>query len=195
MKDHPIMRKDMLPIMALILVAAFLRLYHLGTPPFWGDEDMAATTQYRTVGEIISERLERRPYINIEPPGYHIVNQVGVLLVPVSQEGFQTESGRFRLRLVSALVGVVSVLLLFGMTRRIAGSKDGWIPAALFAFSFMGFITVRRTGLIPLLSCSALPQRGFLLRRSWQFVAGLLCPTRFRWPSFAGSTTRPSWFL
>ncbi|MHA1568207.1 MAG: glycosyltransferase family 39 protein [Alphaproteobacteria bacterium] len=120
---------------AILALAAVLRLYNLGGAEFWGDEQMAVASQYRSVGEIIRERVELDPYINIEPPGYHLLNKAAILIVPDPLMAFD-EIGRIWLRMISALAGVLAVLLMYLLARRFTGDRSALLPALLLAFSF-----------------------------------------------------------
>ncbi len=125
------------PFLIIILVlGATLRFWNLGKTNFWADEDMSVATQYRSVSEIIDERVRRSPLINIEPPGYHILNKAAQWIVPTPIDAFEGRWGRFGLRLLSAFAGIFSVFFMFQLAASFCGREKAWAPAALMSCSF-----------------------------------------------------------
>ncbi len=137
MKKFSTNRINLLLIVILVFGAG-LRFWHLGTAKFWADEDMGVASQYRSVREIIVERIERSQFINIEPPGYHILNKVAQVFAPDPDDAFNSWLGRFGLRLISALCGILSIYIMFLLGKIFIDKTYAWIPAALLSFSFYG---------------------------------------------------------
>ena len=130
-------KRRYLVLAAILLLAAFFRFHHLAKAGFWADEHMAASSQYESVQTIIQKRLEpwRHP-INIEPPGYALLNKVMTVFAPMTPSGYDEDQAQFWLRLLSALAGVLSVFLIYGLARRLADERAARLAALLLAFSF-----------------------------------------------------------
>ena len=153
--------------MALVF-GAWLRFSLLGEPEVFCDEGMAVATQYQSVHQINQERIDRRPDINIEPPGYHIVNKYYTAIVPDSGAALKTVRGRFYSRLLSALAGVVSIFFMFLLARLFVDRRWAWLPALLLAFSFYAVYYSQQNrpySLVMMLSLAATcPIRGRFVR-------------------------------
>ncbi|MCU0515203.1 MAG: glycosyltransferase family 39 protein [Anaerolineae bacterium] len=105
-------------LLALLLLAAAVRLHHLGVQSFWYDEGVAYGHSQRTLAELIPA-LQR----NVHVPGYF-----GLLAL---YEDF-TGSSEFALRSLSVWFSLLSVALTYALGRRLYG-----VPAGLAAAAFV----------------------------------------------------------
>lgn len=107
-------------ILVLVLIlAAGLRFYHLGSQSFWNDEGNSARIAERPLPAIVAGAAG-----DIHPPGYY------VLLA-----GWQTLAGQseIALRLFSALCGVLAVALVYAVGARLFDRRVGVLAALLAA--------------------------------------------------------------
>ncbi len=108
-------------ILALILlIGAFLRFYDLGGQSLWNDELSSwRRASYDTIDKVIKKGAGE----DVHPPGYY-------LILHMVQRVSDTE---FALRLPSAVAGVLSLLVIYLLGRRIWSDREGLIAAALMA--------------------------------------------------------------
>ncbi len=114
-------------LVALIMVAAAAaRFYHLGVQPLWLDEALTwlyAGAQYQeTAGS------------DVHPPLYFSLVRVWMHGVPgLEIPALAVQDNEFFLRLPSAVLGVLTVPLVFAVGRVIGGIRLGLVAALLFA--------------------------------------------------------------
>ncbi len=107
---------------ALILALALgLRVYRLDGQSLWYDEGNSVALAQRDVATIVSSAAA-----DIHPPLYYLLLHVWVRFVGVSDVG---------VRSLSALVGVLTVLVVFAIGRRWFGATAGLAAACLAAVS------------------------------------------------------------
>jgi uncharacterized membrane protein len=102
-------------LLVIVLVAAALRLYELGTESFWYDE-------------VCTVDLASRPW----PESLQTVHPLLFLLTRLSMPLGRSE---FALRLVPAMIGIVSIAALHVLGRTIYGRREGLVAAVLLAGS------------------------------------------------------------
>lgn len=111
------LHKELLII--LLLSALGIRLYGLDAQPLWWDEGYSLYASSMPIGSMIVETAE-----DIHPPLYYAVLHVWEMLAgttPVS------------VRLLSAFIGVLIVLLVFTVLRRQGAPKLAWLAGTLVA--------------------------------------------------------------
>lgn len=111
-------RRTFLPLVALILLAAFLRFFQLDRDSLWVDE---LASWLRTTHPTMFDAL-MEGHIDSMWPGYHIP------LYFITRVLGQSE---FALRIPSVLFGVLHIPLIYQIGRRLYSHKEGLI-AALF---------------------------------------------------------------
>ncbi len=119
------MRKSTSAVLALILaIGSALRIYAIDRRSLWLDE-LASwhESSYDTIWEVI----DRGVRFDFHPPGYQI------LLYFVEQHIGISEAA---LRGPSALIGILTIVALFGLGRWLYGEREGLIAAALSAVLF-----------------------------------------------------------
>jgi mannosyltransferase len=119
-------RRDSLWLGSIVLVGLALRLYHLGTQSLWIDEAFSSLIASLP----LTEGLERALVDFVHPPLYYL------LLRPVT---FLSQS-EFALRLPSALLGTLSIPLIYQVARSLDGEDgrgraSGLLAAGLLAIN------------------------------------------------------------
>lgn len=111
-------------MVVVLLLATGLRLYRLDAQSFWNDEGNTARAAERRI-PLILEAAEG----DIHPPGYYLLLHFWRALAGESE---------FALRALSALCGVLTVALTYGLGRRLLGTSTGLGAACLAALSPLG---------------------------------------------------------
>ena len=147
-------------LLAIIVGAAWLRLYRLGAMPYLWDEDLTALA----VQGIRDHGLPLLPsgtlYARALP--YHYLATLMTLI---------TDVGEFGLRLAGVVCSLGSIWLVYRLGRELDGRPAGLIAALLTAGSLWELASARNARMYPLLALLAL---GFLL--AW--VLGFLRDSR-----------------
>ncbi len=111
----------------ILLVAATTRIVNLGTQSLWNDEGSSYVQATRSFRDIAVNAAA-----DIHPPGYYWALKVWHGL---------TGSSEFALRYLSAMAGILTVALTYGIARRLYahdrryGAFAGWVAAALVALN------------------------------------------------------------
>ncbi len=111
-------------ILAITLLGALLRLYHLGWESLWLDELLSWSMSH---GVSLAHSLVHGAATETNPPGYQL------LLVLVERYLGDTET---MLRLPSALAGIACIPALYALGRRMYSSWVGLAAALLLAVSW-----------------------------------------------------------
>lgn len=109
-----------LPLTAIVLLAAALRLPTLGAQSIWFDEAATWELMRLPFGEMLSALPDRES----NPPLFYVL------------EWLVTRAfgdGEFSLRLLSAVAGILLVPVAFAIGRRIGGARAGLVTSALVA--------------------------------------------------------------
>jgi 4-amino-4-deoxy-L-arabinose transferase-like glycosyltransferase len=130
-----VLRRTELILCTLILLgAAWLRIYRLSDlPPGWRDDEVVETTVHAAL--VLAGRAPLYfPQAEGHEPLYHYLSG-----------GWMALAGRslFSVRLLSALLGVISVAALYRLTRRLFGPSTALLAAAGLAVSFWGLMYAR----------------------------------------------------
>jgi 4-amino-4-deoxy-L-arabinose transferase-like glycosyltransferase len=129
----------------LLVTALGLRLIRLSFQPLWWDEGWSVFFATSDVGSLL-----RLTAVDIHPPFYYLVLRAWVALFGPSPVA---------LRLLSVLIGALSVPLLYATGRRLWGGNVGLMAALLLALSPWHVYysqEVRMYGLVTLLCLAAL---------------------------------------
>lgn len=111
----------LLPLLAVLLLAAGLRFHRLGAQSLWNDEGNSVVQASRPLTEIASHAAR-----DIHPPGYYWL-----------LAGWRALAGatEFALRLPSALAGVLAAAFAGALARRLYGRLAAVVAAALVALN------------------------------------------------------------
>jgi len=109
------------PLAALVALAAALRLPTLAQQSFWYDE---AFTAVHVFHPSLSATLSAMVHSENSPPVWYLLTWVDVRVLG---------DGEFALRLPSALAGIATVPVAWGIGRELAGRRAALIAAALVA--------------------------------------------------------------
>jgi mannosyltransferase len=137
-------------LVAILILAAFLRFYRLDAQSFWNDEGNSARLSERTIGLIIEGTAS-----DIHPPGYY-------LLLHYWRAIFGP--GEFALRALSAVAGLALVLLTYLLGRQLFGKATGLIAAFLGAISPFAIYYSQEARMYALLAALAASSTYLLLR-------------------------------
>ena len=138
-------QRHLLLLGGVILLALALRLAFVTFQPLWWDEGWSiyfASTDLRSLLELTA--------VDIHPPFYYVLLQVWTWLFGPSV---------FAVRLLSVLIGTLSVPVLYAIGRRQAGQGAGLLAALLLSLSPLHIYysqEVRMYGLVTLLCLLAL---------------------------------------
>lgn len=121
-----------LPLAAIIAVGAALRLYRLGAQSFWFDETAEMRVAMRALSQIVTGRegigVVYGPHGmsgDVQPPLTHYVYHFWLKL----------GCGEFWVRLLPALLGVLTIYVLYALGRDLLGRSQGLFAAFLLAVS------------------------------------------------------------
>jgi mannosyltransferase len=151
-----------LPLLIVLLVAAFLRFYQLGAESLWLDEVMSIQESGSTITQIAA--------LSNQPPLYFLLLRFWIYL-------FGT--GEIAIRSLSAVIGVAAVAIIFLVGRALFNRRAALTVAFLSAFSaFQIYYSQDTRGYILLMLLSALSFLFFIkmLRggRAYYFLAYLI---------------------
>jgi 4-amino-4-deoxy-L-arabinose transferase-like glycosyltransferase len=116
-------------LVALLLIAFGLRVYHLDAQSLWSDEGLSLYRARLTLGENLSNIIVVPPDVptrDTNPPLYFIALS-GLRAI--------AGEGEYALRFLSVMLGVLTVPLLYVTGRRLFSPLAGMLAAALGAFS------------------------------------------------------------
>jgi uncharacterized membrane protein len=107
-------------VLALAVLGAFLRFYHLGHQGFWYDEANSAQLVHFSLGKMLGEI----PRSESTPPLYYLLAWFWARVVGFGEAG---------LRSLSAVAGVLTIPVAFGAAAKLVSRRTGLIVAALCA--------------------------------------------------------------
>lgn len=108
-------------VAGLTLVAAVLRIVHLGTEPLWQDEALTLRFAQLPVIDLLRDLAE----IDVHPPLYYLLLKVWIL----------TGTSEVHIRLLSLVFSTLTVPLLYATGRALGSRWAGAVAALLFATS------------------------------------------------------------
>ena len=149
-------------LIVILLLGAFLRVYGLGTESFWLDEtDTARSTEF-TVPQIIEKTyVDSTIFPDFWGKGAGSV-PLYYILVNYWTEIFGLNE--FKLRLLSALFGIISIYLIFLLGRFLFDSQVGLISAFILAINHQQIYFSQEARMYGMLVTLTLLSALFLLR-------------------------------
>ena len=119
-----ITHRDRLILLLIVLLAAALRLWHLDAQSVWYDESFSVANSVRPLARLMQILV----YDRMHPPLHYLVLHEWFHIA-----GF----GAMQARLVSVILGTLSIPLLFLLARRFTDSATSLVAAFLLAVSQM----------------------------------------------------------
>jgi hypothetical protein len=148
---------------ALLLVAAGLRLHHLGTQSFWNDEGNAYVQALRTAPDIWDNAAR-----DIHPPGYYALLAGWRLVVGENETA---------LRFLSTLASLISIAFTYALGKRLFASGVGFAAALLVALNTFNIYYAQEARMYALLAMWAAIGMwafiGFARRPGWRWGLAL----------------------
>jgi hypothetical protein len=149
-----------------LVLAAVVRLFHLGDRVVWFDESLSLLFAKASVPDLI-----KVSQADAQPPFYQFVLHFWMELF----------KGEFALRLLSVLAGVATVGVVYGIGRRLAGRTAGLWSAALLALAPLHVWYSQELRMYALQTLLVCLSWWFLLRMldrvGWRDVAGYIVVT------------------
>ena len=115
-------RPGLLILLAIICMAAILRIFQLSAESLWLDEATTYFVSKKSILEIFESTTD-----DVHPPLYYLVTHFFLF----------AGNSELILRLPSMLMGVFSVPLIYALAKRLFGEKEGLISAFLLSISIM----------------------------------------------------------
>jgi 4-amino-4-deoxy-L-arabinose transferase-like glycosyltransferase len=152
----PASNRSTIALLAILGVAVFLRLFHLGTESLWLDEGFSVRIARLPLPELLASAAG-----DIHPPLYYLLLHFWISVFGASE---------FAARFPSAVFGAASVLLVARLAEKLFDRSTSLVAAALAAVSVFAIHysqEARSYALLGLLSlasldeyCSLVPSRG-----------------------------------
>jgi mannosyltransferase len=154
-------------VLLVLLLAAALRVYHIGTQSLWYDEGNSAAMVGRSIGQILTAAGG-----DIHPPLYYLL---------LAGWGAAAGKSELALRLPSALMGVLSVGVMYSLGKKLFDRRAGVIAAGLAAINpFQVYYgqEARMYLLVTLLSATSALLAAHVLTIPGEMTAGQFKPRR-----------------
>jgi mannosyltransferase len=137
-------------LLAILLLASFLRFYRLDAQSFWNDEGNSARIAERTIDLILEGAAG-----DIHPPGYYLLLHYWRALLGQSE---------FALRSLSVVAGLALVVFTYLLGRHLFGEATGLTAAFLGAISPLAVYYSQETRMYALLAALSAASTYLLLR-------------------------------
>jgi len=122
--DRPGDNKNLLNVLAIVLIAFCLRLFMLGSQSLWLDEAVIySQTKAAGIADVYSTVMNQEGHIG---PLYHILNYLFCLFFGYSE---------WALRMPSAIYGTISVLFIYKIAEALWNRNVALLSSILMAFS------------------------------------------------------------
>ena len=162
--------------MIIILVGAFLRFYRLADESFWLDESATALSMKKySLNEIIYNTAKFGQILpgyynsNLDLPPYYIMLKLWSNAFGLSE---------FTLRLFSAIFGVLSIIVIFFLSKELFNERTGIITSLIFALSVVMIEYSQEARLYNMLILIVLLSAYFLLKslktNKNKYIAGFI---------------------
>jgi len=108
-------------LLAIVVVGAFLRIYHLGTQSFWQDEVFSVALAKMTLPQMVQATAQ-----NVNPPFYYFLLHYWMMIFGTSDSA---------IRLLSALFGILAIPTIYVVGRQLFNKEAGLLAALILALS------------------------------------------------------------
>ncbi len=137
-------------LLAIILIGAFLRLYHLGTQSIWFDEAFSVWVSKLAVPQMVQATAA-----DVHPPLYYVLLHYWITVFGTSESA---------VRLLSALFGVLAIPMIYVLGRQLFNEEAGLVAALILALSSFNIQYSQETRMYSLMALLALLSMYFFLR-------------------------------
>lgn len=158
-------KKVILSILLILAVGSFLRIYGLGVESLWLDESISVDFSSGSVGSIVTETSSRN-----NPPLYWIMLHYWMNLFGTSEVAARS---------LSAIWGILAILVTYLVGRELFNSKIGLIASFLSAISYFHIYYAQEARTYALLLLLSLLSYLFFIKilkqnRNWYYLCYFL---------------------
>jgi len=115
------LKKENILLFIIVLSGAFLRIYDLDTESLWLDEGISILW-----GNMSPSHVVEQAALDVHPPLYFLILHYWITLFGDSA---------FSVRLLSAIIGIISLFMIFRIGSSLFGSEAGLLSALIMAIS------------------------------------------------------------
>ena len=108
-------------LLGIVLIGAFLRVYHLGTQSIWFDEAYSVGLSSLSVPQIVQAAAA-----DVQPPLYYLLLHYWMMAFGTSESA---------VRLLSVLFGVLAIPMIYVVGRQLFNKEVGLVAALILALS------------------------------------------------------------
>ena len=137
-------------LLGIVLIGAFLRVYHLGTQSIWLDEAFSVALAKMTLPQMVQATAA-----DVHPPFYYFLLHYWIIVFGTSESA---------VRLLSALFGILAIPMIYVVGRRLFNKEVGLVGALILALSSFNVYYSQETRMYSLMALLALLSMYFFLR-------------------------------
>jgi mannosyltransferase len=108
-------------LLGIVLIGAFLRVYHLGTQSIWFDEAFSVWISSLTLPQMVQATAA-----DVHPPLYYFLLHYWIIVFGTSES---------TVRLLSVLFGVLAIPMIYVVGRQLFNKETGLVGALILALS------------------------------------------------------------
>jgi len=139
-------------LLGIVLVGAFLRIYHLGTQSLWLDEVTSVNWSLLSVPQLVQTTAQ-----DVHPPLYYFLLHYWMMIFGTSE---------FGVRLLSAFFGILAIPMIYAVGRQLFNKEVGLIAALIFSLSLFNITYSQEARMYSLMVLLALLSMYFF----WRFL-------------------------
>ena len=139
-------------LLGIVLIGAFLRVYHLGTQSIWFDEAYSVGLSSLSVPQIVQAAAA-----DVQPPLYYLLLHYWMMAFGTSESA---------VRLLSVLFGVLAIPMIYVVGRQLFNKETGLVGALILALSSFNIYYSQETRMYSLMALLALLSMYFF----WRFL-------------------------
>ena len=136
-------------LLGIVLIGAFLRVYHLGTQSIWLDEAFSVALAKMTLPQMVQATAA-----DVHPPFYYFLLHYWIIVFGTSESA---------VRLLSALFGILAIPMIYVVGRRLFNKEVGLVGALILALSSFNVYYSQETRMYSLMALLALLSMVLLL--------------------------------
>jgi len=139
-------------LLGIVLIGAFLRVYHLGTQSIWFDEAFSVWISSLTLPQMVQATAA-----DVHPPLYYFLLHYWIIVFGTSES---------TVRLLSVLFGVLAIPMIYVVGRQLFNKETGLVGALILALSSFNIYYSQETRMYSLMALLALLSMYFF----WRFL-------------------------